>query len=113
MQTDGSIYGIENNCYYIEVEAFYYKAWEAFRMKPHVHDATEIMYVLSGSATACVNNDVFTLYAGNLIMIDAQQYHALIMEPGQKCRIMNLEFRPSTSKPLQINEIRDFVPYLN
>lgn len=77
--------------------AYYYKQWASYRMDYHRHDSTEIMYLMSGSCivdvkTAAGEEERFALKKGELILLDANVPHRLIVEEGNVCRMLNVEF---------------------
>ncbi|AIQ46160.1 AraC family transcriptional regulator [Paenibacillus sp. FSL R7-0273] len=77
--------------------AYYYKQWEHYTMPYHQHNSTEIMYVISGSCTVEVRSDAgreerFRLKRSELIILDANVPHRLIVEQGSACRMLNVEF---------------------
>lgn len=76
----------------VRITAYYRKNWDGYRMKPHAHPSMEIMYLASGIAGMDVNGSAFTMRAGDLILVDAGETHAICMQKGQRCRIINLEF---------------------
>lgn len=77
--------------------AYYYKQWEHYTMPYHQHNSTEIMYVISGSCTVEVRSGTggeerFRLKRSELIILDANVPHRLIVEPDAACRMLNVEF---------------------
>ncbi|MBT2287585.1 helix-turn-helix transcriptional regulator [Paenibacillus albidus] len=77
--------------------AYYYKQWTGYRMSYHQHDSTEIMYLISGGCVVDVmsgegREDSFRLKRGELIILDANIPHRLIVEEGTSCRMLNVEF---------------------
>ncbi|MCQ4086406.1 AraC family transcriptional regulator [Saccharibacillus sp. JS10] len=76
--------------------AYYYKQWNAYQMDYHIHDSTEIMYLMSGSCRVDVKVDEreehYRLKKGELIVLDANVPHRLIVESGMTCRMLNVEF---------------------
>lgn len=77
--------------------AYYYKQWDQYTMPFHQHNSTEIMYVISGSCavdvrSAAGHEERFRLKRSELIMLDANVPHRLIVEPGSACRMLNVEF---------------------
>jgi len=66
-------------------------------MSYHQHDSTEIMYLISGSCVVDVRSKTgeeerFRLKRGELIILDANVPHRLIVEDGTPCRMLNVEF---------------------
>lgn len=37
------------------VHAYYFKEWTVYRMDPHTHDSTEIMYVMAGECLVAID----------------------------------------------------------
>ncbi|XMB25893.1 AraC family transcriptional regulator [Paenibacillus sp. BR2-3] len=77
--------------------AYYYKQWNNYRMPFHHHNSTEIMYLISGGCTVDVrqregHTESFHLKRGELIVLDANIPHRLIVEEGVSCRMLNVEF---------------------
>jgi AraC-like DNA-binding protein/quercetin dioxygenase-like cupin family protein len=81
-----------------EIVAYYFKQWQDFRMAYHTHDATEIMYMISGVCQIDVQakpltTTTLTLKKGEFILLDANVPHRLIVEDHMPCRMLNVEFR--------------------
>ncbi|WP_232381073.1 AraC family transcriptional regulator [Paenibacillus tianjinensis] len=77
--------------------AYYYKQWNHYTMPYHQHNSTEIMYVISGSCAVDVrsvsgNEERFILKRSELIMLDANVPHRLIVDEDNVCRMLNVEF---------------------
>ncbi|KAA1186206.1 AraC family transcriptional regulator [Paenibacillus sp. B2(2019)] len=77
--------------------AYYYKQWNNYSMSYHQHNSTEIMYLISGSCVVDVRSKAgeeerFRLKRGELIILDANVPHRLIVEDGTPCRMLNVEF---------------------
>lgn len=77
--------------------AYYYKQWNNYYMTYHQHNSTEIMYLISGSCVVDVRSKAgeeerFRLKRGELIILDANVPHRLIVEDGTPCRMLNVEF---------------------
>lgn len=77
--------------------AYYYKQWNNYNMSYHQHNSTEIMYLISGSCVVDVRpraggEERFRLKRGELIILDANVPHRLIVEDGSPCRMLNVEF---------------------
>ncbi|AIC94243.1 helix-turn-helix domain-containing protein [Shouchella lehensis] len=75
--------------YYPVVKFYYYKEWSQFEMKPHAHEAIELMHVLSGSCKVETKTDSYQLKKGQIIFLDANTSHRLIVQ--EKCRMFNIE----------------------
>lgn len=81
--------------YHPVIAAYYYKQWEHFRMPFHTHNLAEIMYVVSGHCVVDAvgrEQESFVLKKGDLIFLDANVPHRLIVE-DEPCRMLNVEFR--------------------
>ena len=78
--------------YRINIAAYYLKNWENYRMQFHKHDMVEIMYVIKGKCTIDVKQDKFMLVSGDMILVDANVAHRIIMGEGEQCRMLNIEF---------------------
>lgn len=76
--------------------AYYYKQWNNYHMSYHQHNSTEIMYLISGSCVIDVRSGAeeerYRLKRGELIILDANVPHRLIVEDGAPCRMLNVEF---------------------
>ncbi|ASA20103.1 AraC family transcriptional regulator [Paenibacillus donghaensis] len=77
--------------------AYYYKQWNNYTMAYHQHNSTEIMYLISGSCAVDVScgpgaEERFRLKRGELIILDSNVPHRLIVEEGTPCRMLNVEF---------------------
>jgi len=77
--------------------AYYYKQWNNYNMSYHQHNSTEIMYLISGGCVVDVRSreggeKSFRLKRGELIILDANIPHRLIVEEGMPCRMLNVEF---------------------
>lgn len=86
-----SIYNNKLKCepYYPVVKFYYYKEWKQFEMKSHSHEAIEFMHVLSGSCKVETNTGSYPLKKGQIIFLDANTNHRLIV--SEKCRMFNIE----------------------
>ncbi|OWR30778.1 AraC family transcriptional regulator [Saccharibacillus sp. O23] len=98
-ETDGSLFrkALLESGFGPRFHAYYYKQWEAYRMDYHHHDSTEIMYLMTGSCIVDVigqggREERYTLKKGELILLDANVPHRLIVEEGVSCRMLNVEF---------------------
>lgn len=77
--------------------AYYYKQWSNYTMAYHHHNSTEIMYLISGSCVVEVRSEAggytpFRLKRGEMILLDAEVPHRLIVDEGSSCRMLNVEF---------------------
>ncbi|PAD73110.1 helix-turn-helix transcriptional regulator [Paenibacillus campinasensis] len=77
--------------------AFYYKQWSNYQMPFHVHDSTEIMYMISGQCRIDVRagegqEQRVVLRKGEFIVLDSGVPHRLIVDADSSCRMLNVEF---------------------
>lgn len=63
-------------------------------IKLHTHDFIEIVYVMSGSATECVNDEIYEVKHGDLIFINYQSTHTF--NAGKNFSYINICFKPET-----------------
>ncbi|WP_059102575.1 AraC family transcriptional regulator [Shouchella shacheensis] len=82
----------QNGHYWPVVRFYYFKEWGPFSMVPHAHEAIEIMYVISGSCSVEIDDDVHRLKKGQFIFIDSYVVHKLIVQTDERCRMANIEF---------------------
>lgn len=80
------------NHFHPEIVAYYYKEWRDFDMPFHVHEAIEIMYVISGECEVELESDRVSLKKGQFIIIDSYVLHRLIVSVEKSCRMLNVEF---------------------
>lgn len=79
--------------YHPRVVAYYYREWKGFFMPFHSHNQVEIMYVIRGKCRVEVENVLQTaLKKGDVILLDAQVPHRLLVEKDSPCRMLNIEF---------------------
>lgn len=90
-----SIYNINNR--YARPEAFYALNLTEFQMPPHSHNRCEIMYVVYGSCTVSVKEEMIALKKNQFIFLDQNVPHCLYIKSGIPCTILNLEFSCSPS----------------
>ncbi len=90
-----SIYNINNR--YARPEAFYALNLTEFQMPPHSHNRCEIMYVVSGSCTVSVKEELIALRKNQFIFLDQNVPHYLYIKSDTPCAILNLEFSCSPS----------------
>ncbi len=81
----------EINCD-LQAKAYYYREWKQYFMKPHTHNRVEIMYVISGKCYVFVNENAHIMKKGDMVLLDANVEHRLLVNPGVPCRILNVEF---------------------
>lgn len=58
------------------------------------HDCFELIYLHSGQARCQVQDDVFLLKAGDLVVIDSTVYHRLTARPPKQIKVVSLLFLP-------------------
>lgn len=85
-----SIYNTEN-CR-ANIEAYYALQWQSFDMEIHIHPRCEIMYVLQGSCKIFLQDSEILLQEKQLIFLDENIPHRLLVEQGSPCHLLNLEF---------------------
>lgn len=93
---------------YPQINAYYFKQWENYRMDFHSHPDTEIMYVIHGACHVETKDASFLLKKGDFIWLDADVPHRLIVDDGQKCRMLNIEFSFST-KTVNFPSVKEIV----
>lgn len=105
-RSSGSLFGGEllESGYGPRFHAYYYKQWKAYRMDYHRHDCMEIMYLMTGSCIVDVmaeegREERHALKKGELILLDANVPHRLIVEEGTPCRMLNVEFSVAPLAP--------------
>lgn len=80
--------------FFLAVKSYYYKTWKMFVMQQeHAHTKAEIMYVIKGSCTVTADHHIFKMKKGDFIFLDIHVPHRLIVDRGEVCRMLNLEFR--------------------
>lgn len=85
-----SIYS--NGMSYINITGFYALNLNRFQMDMHLHQACEIMCLTAGSCTIALKGEYIHLKERQFIFVDALVPHQLIVEEGQLCSLLNLEF---------------------
>lgn len=110
--TKQSIYLLSNSDN-IEVDRYYFRQWNGYSMIPHSHFATEIMYVITGTAPLIVDGQKVLLCSGDLILIDSLVDHGICMQANETCRMLNVEFMVQPANMPQINVIYNNIPLLN
>lgn len=58
----------------------------------HSHDEIEIMYVIEGKCVVETAAETVTMKKGDLILLDSNIEHRLIVAKENPCRMLNLEF---------------------
>ncbi|XEC93265.1 helix-turn-helix domain-containing protein [Paenibacillus tarimensis] len=105
--------------YHPRFVAYYFKQWHVFTMPFHCHDATEIMYMISGRATIEIEfapnrTERIVLKKGEFVLLDSNVPHRLVVDAQSPCRMLNVEFtfqRQSSPLP-SIKQLADEDPAL-
>ena len=80
------------NHYYPRVNAYYFKQWDFHHMDFHSHKEVEIMYVINGQCVVEAEQETIQMKKGDVILLDANVPHRLLVEEGSPCRMLNIEF---------------------
>ncbi|HZH62669.1 MAG TPA: AraC family transcriptional regulator [Metabacillus sp.] len=80
------------NHFHPTVNAYYFKQWETHYMDFHTHNEVEIMYVISGQCVVEAEQDMIQMKKGDIILLDANVPHRLLVQKGSPCRMLNIEF---------------------
>lgn len=72
--------------------AYYFRNWDNYKMQIHIHNRIEIMYVIKGKCTIEAEDIKYQLINGDLILVDSNVPHRIIMENDEQCRMLNVEF---------------------
>jgi len=80
------------NHYHPTVNAYYFKQWESHYMDFHTHNEVEIMYVISGQCVVEAEHEMIQMKKGDVILLDSNVPHRLLVEKGSPCRMLNIEF---------------------
>jgi AraC family transcriptional regulator, melibiose operon regulatory protein len=88
------------------VTSYYFKQWEHFMMDIHIHNRSEIMYALSGKCLVEANGTRIPLKKGELILLDANIPHRLLVHDS--CRMLNVEFE-FAAKAAGLFPIKDLI----
>lgn len=67
---------------------------QSMSVKPHWHEAVEILYVLEGTAVQRINDLVFDIHKGDIVIINGLNVHSTISEGNEFTDIMVLQFDP-------------------
>ena len=80
--------------YKVEMRAYYNRHWKNFdMMKKHIHLGLEIMYVLKGKCSIDICNKTLHLSKNQLIFLNSEIPHRLIVDHIEGCKILNFEFK--------------------
>ena len=74
-----------------QVVAYYSKTWKNYHMRPHHHEACELMYVFSGACQISYPDGMVKMRSGDYIFLDAGIEHALLTDESA-CTMLNVEF---------------------
>lgn len=77
---------------YAKITAFYSIALDYFDMDLHQHAAYEIMFVNEGACKVYLPDRDLALRPNDFVCIATNQKHALKVEKGTACTLLNLEF---------------------
>ncbi|MBQ1504174.1 MAG: helix-turn-helix domain-containing protein [Oscillospiraceae bacterium] len=94
-----------------QVQSYYSQTFRDFAMKPHAHEACELMYVFSG--VCCIKTEKMTieLRAGTYIFLDSFVSHDLQV-PGEGCTMLNVEFTFASADGLfSLQDLCGMSPY--
>ena len=80
------------NHYHPKVNAYYFKQWESHVMDFHTHQEVEIMYVINGQCVVEVEKKSIQMKKGDVILLDSNVPHRLLVEEFNPCRMLNIEF---------------------
>lgn len=82
--------------YKFPIKAFIrsYKSENNIFVHPHWHDVIEILYIIEGKATQQINNRIFEVNKGELILIAGGQIHSTYTQKEDKNEILVLQFSP-------------------
>lgn len=76
----------------LKLNTYYFRNNKGTVTPMHQHNRTEFMYVLNGHCTVNGPSHTYELSKGQVIFIDANVEHDLILPKDSPCRIINLEF---------------------
>lgn len=75
------------------IMGYYYRSFNnQYVMSPHRHKQVEIMYVEQGECTVEVEGQRLFMRNGELVFINGDVSHCLLVEDGHPCKILNIEF---------------------
>lgn len=78
--------------YHPVLQSCYYHEWTTRDMQQHMHDRMEIMCVIKGECDVRTGEEQVRLLAGDFILVDAGQPHALRIDSQRGCMVLNVEF---------------------
>ena len=83
--------GMPDECF--KIKSFTTPAFEhCITVHPHWHSEVEMLYVMSGSAVQQVNDRIFSVRAGDIVLIGRNQLHSTYSHQGEACEIMAVMF---------------------
>jgi len=59
---------------------------------PHLHDEVEILYFKAGTARQQVNDKIFDVKEGDIVIINRNQFHSTYSNSGSFCEVLVLQF---------------------
>lgn len=78
--------------YHPVIQSYYYHEWTERDMQQHMHGRMEIMYIIKGECLVRAEQEKIRLLAGDFILVDAGQPHALRIQSQRGCMVLNIEF---------------------
>ena len=78
--------------YHLKVVSHYFKEWTNLSMLCRTHSTIKVMYVHSGICRIELSGQSVCLKKGDMMLVDANVGHRLIVEKRASCRMLNVEF---------------------
>ena len=88
----------------------YYKTFNEFDMKMHLHNSYEIMYVTNGTCIISMENKSLTLKKSDLIFLDKNSVHCL---KTKKAKILCIEFITDDKEISKLFNVSNYNIYRN
>lgn len=79
---------------------------QSISVKPHWHEAVEILYMLEGTAVQRINDLVFGIYTGDIVIINGLNVHSTISEGNEATDILVLQFDPRLLNTMEEGYLR-------
>ncbi len=81
---------------------------------PHYHKAIEIIYILEGQVIVTVNDTKYTLNAGEMVIINTKEVHAVTITDYGIHKSVAIKFLPETicSDHQSLIELKYIIPYI-
>lgn len=90
-----SLYSTVGKTSWFTLQGYYAENFPSYRMKRHSHKRIEVMYAVSGSffiEMRCKEKwKAMPIRLGEMIVIDSEAPHSLLIPAGGEARILNLE----------------------